>query len=57
MKKIYFRPELTIFDLDNEALMAATSPGIGTGEADKGIDAGAKDFDLGGIDLWGDEED
>lgn len=56
MKKIYFRPELTIFDLDNEALMAA-SPGIGEGSADSGIDAGAKDFDLGGYDMWGDEED
>ena len=56
MKKIYFRPELTIFDLDNEALMAA-SPGIGDGNADPDKDAGAKDFDLGGYDMWGDEED
>lgn len=56
MKKIYFRPELTIFNLDNEALMAA-SPGIGGGSADPGIDAGAKEFDHGGFDLWGDEED
>ena len=56
MKKIYFRPELTIFDLDNEALMTA-SPGIGEGNAEQGIDAGAKDFDLGGYDMRGDEED
>ena len=56
MKKIYFRPELTIFELDNEALMAA-SPGLGGGSADPGIDAGAKDFDLGGYDMWGDEEE
>ena len=56
MNKLYFRPELTIFDLDNEALMAA-SPGISEGSANPGIDAGAKDFDLGGYDMWGDEED
>lgn len=56
MKKIYFRPELTIFDLDNEALMAV-SPGIGDGNANPDIDAGAKEFDLGGDDMWGDEED